>query len=153
MFSRTQMDYLDICADKTKLKLTNEQLAEKHGCARSRVDRAIKYGSGCGFFTVELAEKLDRWIADLRDDIARLERDLKRQRRRPRNLDPEERAAWRPSHHAVAALSRIILDYKTRLMELEGIYRQVLSVDVRGKVDQTITIRRVPAEGPIVGRN
>lgn len=147
------MSYLDICADKIKLKLTNMQLAEKHECARTRIDTALRYGTSCGFFTFELGEKLQHSIADLRDDTTRLERDLKRQRRRPRGLTDEERACWRPNHQAVAALARIILDYKTRLMELEGIYKQVLSIDVRAKVDKTITIRRIPAGGGTAGPN
>ena len=134
MFTRTHLDYLAICADKIKLKCTNEQLAENHDCNRSRVDRAIRFGIDCGYFTFELEERLSRWIADLRDDVSRLERDLKRHRRLPKNLDKAERFAWRPNYRAVTALSRVMLDHKTRLMELEGVYRQVLNIQVNGEL-------------------
>ena len=50
------------------------------------------------------------------------------------------RAEWKPPATQIAAISKQILDYRTRIMEISGVYKQAL--EISGKVDNTITIVR-----------
>ena len=47
---------------------------------------------------------------------------------------------------SIAALAGTILQYKTRLMELEGIYKQMVNPSLPGSAPKQITYRAVPAD-------
>lgn len=137
MLSVAQKRYLDICIRKIAEGETAEKLAEHFGVSRSAVDAAFRWGKRNNIFLQDTYEKIQSSIAELYAVLDKLEKIFKHLCRKPPGM---LRAEWMPPASQIAAISKQILDYRTRIMEIGGIYKQAL--EISGKVDSNIYIVR-----------
>ncbi len=122
MLSPARARYVAICAARiASPRASREELAAQFDTTASTVDHAIDYGRSAGLFVRDACEKVTRHIAELQAVAGKLERVFNRLCRSER-----PQGAW------VAALARQLLDYRTRIMELEGLYKQTVNLQHTG---------------------
>lgn len=162
VLTTTEKRYIDICVAQIASADTNEAIAQRFGVARTCVDRALRWGRERGLYTLDTNEKLRVHLQELGTVLRRLERAFLAMDRRYRKLlrngrdrattesptsppfrsvrhGPKDATA-RGSIRLMVQLAERILGYRTRIMELEGIYKQVLNIQHGG----TIAVRAEP---------
>ena len=137
MLTTAQKRYVDICIRKIAKNETAEALADHFDVSRSAIDSAFRWGKQHNLFLQDSYEQIQTSKAELNAVLERLERIFKHLCRKPPGM---LRAEWKPPATQIAAISKQILDYRTRIMEISGVYKQAL--ELSGKVDNTITIVR-----------
>jgi biotin operon repressor len=120
----------------TNPRYTLDSLAAKLSISRTTVAAAIKWGKQRGYFITDNSEKLRRNIIDIQSTLEILEKEYaavwkEDQRRRraehKRNIELKRQGESPKNIHfsltrTLTGLSKRILEYKTRIMELEGLY-------------------------------
>lgn len=129
MLSTTEKRYLDICIAQIASRESLEVVRQKFGVSRSVADRAIRWGNDRDLFRLDSTEKLRHHVAELRAVLEQVESALALHMRKPSNGKGRN---WRPHAFGISSLARCILDYRTRIMELEGVYKQVVSHEHSG---------------------
>lgn len=134
MLTTAQKRYFDICAEKiANPGTTNQALADKFGASRTLVDTALRWGKRNDVFVFDSQDKLRLHQMALRETERKLYSAFQRHLRAPR--DPDQRHDWKPSAGALSQLGRILLDYRTRILELEGLYKQVVTLQHSGELN------------------
>lgn len=131
MLSPTKLRYIEICTDKINSGDSNEQVAARFDVERRTVDRAISWGRKQGYFQPN-AEKLKQHIAEWREHEKWLEQELRLTREKYKREDGK-RSAMHP--FALSSLSRELREVRTKIAELEGIYKQTLNINHSGSVN------------------
>jgi len=129
VLTTAQKRYVDICITQKTTDKTNQELAKQFGVARSCIDRAIAWGREHGLYVPD-TDKLRDHILELRAVLDKLEFALERHFRQPSRK--RGNAKWKPYATGIASLSNQILAYRTRIMELEGLYRNTLNLQHTG---------------------
>ena len=131
MLSATERRRIDICiAYKTETpRPTQVSLAQRFGVAPVTVNKAIHWGEQFGLFTDDISMRLQYQLAEWRDHLKFLESELRLTKRISRS---ESGKRYPISHNALKTLSSEIREVRTRIDELEGIYKQTVNVNVAG---------------------
>lgn len=139
MLSIPQKRYIDICAAKIAApNKTREQLAAEFTCSMVTVDHAFAFGKRNDLFVLDTGEKVRLHTAELQSTVERLERILRKLMRKPRGVRRDE---WHPPAAGIAAIARQLLDYRTRVMELEGLYRQTMAMQHSGPAGKPLRVQ------------
>lgn len=160
MHTGTQQRYLEQIAWQIETGATNDDTAAHFGVAGSAIDRARAWAASLGIYhwgSAYTKVGLISHRAELGAILRRLDTVFKKLTSRPRRIKgmsdedwAELIGGWSYNSIGVAAISRQILEYRTRLMEIEGLYKQVLNVqhsDTEGGLP-TIRVVIVDPEGP-----
>ena len=131
----THMRYARICAARIATQKSEVALAEYCNVSKSSVERALAWGRRQNLFVLDSQEKLKMYLLDLADKRQLLEDALRLSARRPRGLSVQDEEMWKPHGGSISALARAYLDYSTRMLELEGLYRQVVNIQHSGMVE------------------
>jgi len=156
VLTTTEARYIAIIREQIATAKNNEQIASQFGVARTCVDRAIRWGRKCGLYALDSTDKLRTHLQELGAVLRKLERAFLAMDRRYRKLLRNGRdrsvadSPTAPPFHSVrhgpkdsaargcirlmALLAERILGYRTRIMELEGIYKHVLNIQHGGAI-------------------
>jgi len=148
VLTKAEKRKIDICADRISTpSLTIKQLCRKHSVSHHTIDKALEWGREQGFFTANSEDKIRQHICDLQKILSVLEYEYKeaatearRRRREARKYNRSHSDQKNPPFgltDAITGLARKILDYKTRIMELEGLYHKV--VEHRGEINHKLS--------------
>jgi hypothetical protein len=132
VLSQKEFRYIQICTEKITHKKTNEELAEQFGITRTSVDHALKYGKQNGFFNAKAGEVVLEELGILQSEWKYLQ---KSKRRLERYIKAQEQAAKesgkpipKPPIYDIERLEKSILEFRTRISELRGIYKKVVNI-------------------------
>jgi len=129
--------YIEIClAKRTNPSRTNMQLAADFGISRSLVDRAFRYGQEHDIFAVDILNKVQTHISELRTLLGKLEKAFAKHSRKPRGVPK----GWKPNATDLTRLSREIRETRMLIMELEGLYKHTLSVQHGGSIGTQVVV-------------
>lgn len=132
MLTSTKRKYTKICTIKAKEpERTNLSIAEEMGISDATVERALVWGNRIGIFDIQADEQLKREIGELQEIVKRLEARYKALDRRCKKIEGEGKTA---PIHFLTAIAKTLLDYRTRLAELQGIYKKTLNLNQSGEV-------------------
>lgn len=109
---------------------TIQSIADEFGVDTTTVDRGLAWCRSQRIGTRELAHQLEDRIADLREDISRVERQIRSAERRIK-VSPLAGPKDSPLvglTQAVGQLYRELREQKKYLAELEGLYRTTVNV-------------------------
>jgi len=120
---------------------TLEQIGEMYDVSSRTVERGLAWCRSQRVGIRELSRELEDRIADLRDDITRIERRIKKTER---DIDHAPKAGPKDSplvglSQAIGKLYTELREQKRYLAELEGIYKQ--TVNINHSADQSILDR------------
>lgn len=156
MQTATEKRYIEIYAEIIRSGQSAEQTAERLGIAAITAHRAVGWVRSRGLHLVDTKDKLRAHLSELGATLHKLERAFLAMDRRYRKLlrngrshleadgaapppfrsathGPKDSAA-RGSIRIMALLAERILGYRTRIMELEGIYKHVLNIQHGGEI-------------------
>ncbi len=141
MLTGTEKRYIEIFAEQVKSGQTAEDLAERLGVAAITVHRAVHWCRDRGLHILDTKDKLRAHLDELGAVLHKLERAfLAMDRRYRRLLRDKKDVGARSSIRLMALVAERLLGYRTRIMELEGIYKHVLNIQHGGE----ITVRGEP---------
>jgi BMFP domain-containing protein YqiC len=120
----------------TNPKLTYADLAKELQLSVITVKRAIAWGKEREYFITDTSEKIRRNIISMQSHLDILQREYydaakeaQRRRREEKKYNREQKKAGEKTGNihfsltrTLTSLSKTILDYQTRIMELEGLY-------------------------------
>jgi len=146
VLSQKECQYISICTERVSKKLTYKKIAKNHNCSVSTVEAGIRWGKANGFFVANDQELLNREIAELQAIVKELEAELKRLIDRSKELKKVEAKFLRGKNGGVyvnisfvsnyiTGITKQLLDYRTRLMELRGLYKKTLNVELSGEIE------------------
>jgi hypothetical protein len=141
VLSPSKRRYVEICTYKINNPDTsNEKVGAHFDVERRTVDRAIAWGRKQGLFQPD-GEKLRQHIAEWREHERWLEQELRLQKRDARK-DDGRRAPMQS--FALTSLSRELREVRTKIAELEGLYKQTVNVNIGGQEgnELKLTIQR-----------
>jgi hypothetical protein len=133
MLSRIELRKLSICRDLIAGDTTEKEIAKKYNVNERTVRTALAWGRNRGLFIADNKEKIERNICDLQKILSTLERQYKIVDRAARKRSKKDKFGLQS---ILIGLSKNILLYKTRIMELEGLYHKV--VEHRGEIQHTL---------------
>lgn len=135
MQTATERRYIEIYAEIIRSGQSAEQTAQRLGVAAVTAHRAVRWARDRGLHLLDSKDKLRGHLAELGALLHRLERAFAVMERRYRKLLREKRdAGGRSSIRIMALLAERILSIRTRIMELEGLYKHVLNIQHGGEV-------------------
>lgn len=148
VLTSTERKYLQIVLAKlSNGSLSSTKLAEQFECSVATVERALSWGRKTGKFTTDSAEKLAEHIAEYRKHLEFLEKELKARKK----LAREEAGGRRDAPIGSQSLKHIsseIREVRLKLMELEGIYSNIVNVQVTGKNGEDLRVHvYLPSNG------
>jgi len=142
-FSTTEKyTYLSLSFEEAKKEnpeITEFDFAEKLGVSLHTLQRAVVWRRK-QIYNLSDPSLLAAHIQSLKEHVKKYEKmqDIILKGAPAKNLSGEARAKTKIiSGNALTGLARVILDYRTRVMELEGIYRQVVNIDHGGFIPKT----------------
>ncbi len=143
MLSRQKQRYIQWFFESRDQGKTQAQLASEHGVSRNTIIRAFAWCREQRIGTRELSQQLEDRIADAREDIGRLERQIKRTEKR---IDEAIPAGPKDSPmvgltQAVGKLYSELREQKKYLAELEGVYKTTVNVNVGGQEGNTLKLK------------
>lgn len=114
---------------------TIPQIAEHYDMGERTVERGLNWCRKQRIGNRELAKELEDRIADLRDDIRRVERQIKHTERRIDQAPPlgPKDSPMVGLTQAIGKLYTELREQKRYLAELEGIYKQTVNVNLGGQ--------------------
>ena len=154
MLTATEKRYIEIYAEQVKSGQSAEEVARRLGIAAITAHRAVRWAHNRGLHILDTKDKLGGHLQELGAVLHKLERAFQAMDRRYRKLLRNGRSKevapiappFRSANHGprdgpargairlMALLAERILGYRTRIMELEGIYKHVLNIQLGGKV-------------------
>lgn len=135
MQTATERRYIEIYAEIIRSGQSAEQTAERLGIAAITAHRAVGWVRSRGLHLVDTKDKLRAHLHELGALLHRLERAFAVMERRYRRLLRDHRdAGARSSIRIMVQLAERILSIRTRVMELEGIYKHVLNIQHGGAI-------------------
>jgi transposase-like protein len=141
VLSATEKRYIEIYAEQVKSGHSAEEVARRLGIAAITAHRAVQWAHSRGLHILDTKDKLGGHLQELGATLHKLERAFLAMDRRYRRLLREHKdVGARGSVRLLALLSERILAYRTRVMELEWIYKHVLNIQHGGEV----TVRTEP---------
>jgi len=132
VLSTIERRYVAICTDRVTSPLTLDDLATKYGISRRQIARALKWGEERNIYHDADAVRINNHIIDLQNKLAVLEREFERVAKGCAKLGKKQRWGLQT---VLCGLAKYMLEYKTRIMELEGIYHQVVEHQGSLKID------------------
>jgi len=156
VLTASEKRYIEIYAEQVKSGQSAEEVARRLGVAPVTAHRAVRWAHDRGLHILDTKDKLDAHLLELGAVLRRLERAFLAMDRRYRKLlrngrdramaespaSPPFRSARhgpkdataRGSIRLMVQLAERILGYRTRIMELEGIYKHVLNIQHGGEI-------------------
>ena len=154
MLAATEKRYIDIYSEQVKSAQSAEEVARRLGIAAITAHRAVRWCHDRGLHILDTKDKLQAHLQELGATLHKLERAFLAMDRRYRKLlrngrdrsvapvaPPFRTASHGPKDSAargcirlMALLAERILGYRTRIMELEGIYKHVLNIQHGGAI-------------------
>ena len=149
---RKETRYLQIVTEKIKSGKNNTAIAKQFGVDRRTVQRAFDWGYAKGIFDVDIRERLFHHIIEFTKQLDWINEETRLAVDQTRNEETGERTGpMNPMHLSV--LSREERETRIKVLELEGLYRNVLNIKPAGmdeEKDFEVTWRIVdPDEGEI----
>jgi len=132
---------LDICADRiADPTISQADLGKKYNLSRQSIVVALNWGRDQGFFTADSSRKLNEHILRLtriRDALVdeMLHAIKKARAKPPKNKKLHLVDDTYNYQKNIVRLSKSIMDYETRIMELENIYHKIHVHEIVGKVE------------------
>jgi|TARA_Y100000310_G_scaffold109452_1_gene107912 hypothetical protein len=139
MLTNKELQRIEILSWRKAKAATIADTAAHFGLSDAGVYNAIQWGRKSGFFTEQTVDNLEKHIAEYSKAIKEIEKELRIARRAARRkyLKPDGTEGVRrvplPANIINAIFGRWN-EYRTRLMELEGIYRQVVNHHFSGEI-------------------
>lgn len=148
MLSITHQRYIEWFFLKKDGK-TEQQIADEYGVARNTVDRGLRWCRKQRIGARELQHQLEDRIADTREDIRKLERQIKNTERR---IDKAIPAGPKDSPmvgltQALGKLYGELRAQKQYLAELEGVYKTTVNVNVGAQDGNTLKLELRGSDG------
>lgn len=135
MQTATERRYIEIYAEIIRTGQSAEETARRLGVAAVTAHRAVHWARDRGLHLLDSKDKLRNHLAELGALLHRLERAFGAMDRRYRRLLREKKeSGGRSSIRIMALLSERILAIRTRVMELEGLYKHVLNIQHGGEI-------------------
>jgi hypothetical protein len=135
VLTATEKRYIEIFAEQVKSGQNAEDLAERLGVAAITVHRAVHWAHARGLHILDTKDKLRAHLDELGAVLHKLERAFLAMDRRYRKLLRDKKdVGSRGSIRLMALLAEKILNFRTRIMELEGIYKHVLNIQHGGAI-------------------
>jgi len=145
MLNDTDRRYVEIVAEKIASDKTYSELATQFNVSVSTVKNAVSWGRTQGMFNKDLTEKLEHHIAEYRGLVAETEKLLQRRIKLEEEMYEHTRELL-PATQFSFLMQRLEAQ-RERLMELEGVYKK--SVNVQVKQDTRVLVlpsRVAPSE-------
>tara|TARA_Y100000310_G_C20657440_1_gene802732 strand:+ start:549 stop:1094 length:546 start_codon:yes stop_codon:yes gene_type:complete len=142
MLTRKQLQMIEILTWKKAHRATNDGTAAHFGIGVMMVMNAEKWAQRTGYFIVDTADVLEKHMAAIRKAIGEIEKELRiaRQHSRIKITKGDGRTTTRRIPLPATTFNAIFgrwLEYNTRLMEIEGLYRKVLNVNINTSVEHS----------------
>ncbi len=136
MLTNTERRNIEICTRKIEKEEINKVIAEAYGVTERTIDSALAWGRRHGFFARSATDKLQEHIGELKKQIDWLEAELKiaEAARIIRDEKTGKKIKVPMAAHRVGTLSRELRETRALLMELEGVYKKTVAL----QVDETI---------------
>lgn len=136
MLTNTERRNIEICTRKIEKEEINKVIAEAYGVTERTIDSALAWGRRHGFFARSATDKLQEHIGELKKQIDWLEAELKiaEAARIIRDEKTGKKIKVPMAAHRVGMLSRELRETRALLMELEGVYKKTVAL----QVDETI---------------
>ena len=132
MLTNTERRNIEICTRKIEKEEPNRILAEVWGVTERTIDNALAWGRRHGFFARSATDKLQEHIGELKKHIDWLEKELKiaEAARTFKNEETGKKVKAPMAAHRVGMLSRELRETRALVMELEGVYRKTVALQV-----------------------
>lgn len=137
MQTATERRYIEIYAEIIRSGQSAEQTAARLGIAAITAHRAVRWARDRGLHLVDTKDKLRAHLHELGALLHSHERaysDARRRYRRAMRLGPKNGAAARGWIRVMDRVGNSVLAFRTRIMELEGIYKHVLNIQHGGAI-------------------
>jgi predicted transcriptional regulator len=129
MLSASQRRRVDICVAYKARDVTQAQLAKEFGVTVATVNSAIKWGRNSGLYEIDNAQQLEVRIAEVNEEISRLEKMAKVVYENAMEYMKNEKKR-RSLITDFVPLIKEIREQRVLLMELQGLYRQNVNIQV-----------------------
>ena len=141
--------WLQIVADKLQTMDKNTAIGKRFGVSSKTVQRALDWGHDEGLFEINIRERLLHHVMGFNGQLERIREEWDLAVDETRDEETGERTApMNPMHFSV--LSREERETRIKVLELEGLYRNVLNVRAVGmgeeEKDVEVTWRIVDAD-------
>jgi transposase-like protein len=112
--------------------VTIAELAVQFDVSDSTINRALAWGRRKGFFARSATDKLQEHIGELKAQIEWLESELKIAKKAQVTTDEKtgKRIKLPMAAHRIGMLSRELRETRALLMELEGVYKKTVALQV-----------------------
>jgi hypothetical protein len=132
MLTNTERRNIEICTRKIEKEEPSHVIAEVYGVNTRTIDRALAWGRRHGFFARSATDKLQEHIGELKKQIDWLEKELRiaEKARSLKDKQSGKRIKVPMAAHRVGMLSRELRETRALLMELEGVYKKTVALQV-----------------------
>lgn len=132
MLTNTERRNIEICTRKIEKEEPNHVLADVWGVTERTICNALAWGRRKGFFARSATDKLQEHIGELKAQIGWLESELKIAKKAQVTTDEKtgKRVKLPMAAHRVGMLSRELRETRALLMELEGVYKKTVALQV-----------------------
>lgn len=117
---------LQIIVNKIKTGDTNSTIAKRFGVAYKTVQRALEWGRDQGFFEIDTRERLYHYLVEFNRQLEWIREERELAVNMTKNKHGKRTIPIHPRHFA--ALSREERDTLTKMLELEGLYKNAVNV-------------------------
>lgn len=146
MLSAEHSRYVSMCIDKISSGETNKELARRYGVSESTVKNAVAWGRDNGVFDTDITVKLEKHIQAFRKRLAMLDEYLKSEFERNEKIRVSTDGFEALPSKQLIMIFQEIREHQTKVMELEGIYRQYVNVNQTNNNQQNVFIIPQAAE-------
>lgn len=142
LLTPTEAKYIEIVSTKIRDKLTIPQIAEQMDIGESTVSKAIRWGKKHQMFNLAASDKLRPAILALTKHLDFLEKQKRLQEKAHTYIDKETGKKIRKPLPVsfLSVYSREKRETMFQMLELEGVYKRTLNVDLDAKITQTVQI-------------
>lgn len=139
MLTREQHRYVSICVDRIAGS-SQKELARKYTVSESTVKNAVAWGKENGLFETDLSIKLERHIQEFRSRLAKLDEWLHKEFARDEMVREKSGGYEALAAKQLVPIFEEIREHQTKIMELEGLYRQYVNIQNNDNREQNVFI-------------
>lgn len=128
MLTKSERQKLLICNEYLATRSTNRDLAKKFNLAECTIARALAWGREQGMFESDTEQKIRQNILELQKILSGLEKEYQACLRASQKQRKTNKKYTFGLTYNLSGLAKRILEYKTRILELEGLYHKVIEL-------------------------
>jgi DNA-binding transcriptional regulator LsrR (DeoR family) len=135
-----------MCLEKVSSGAKNAEIARRWGVSERTVKTALAWGRENGVFDADVTVKLEKHLQEFKARLKDLDGYLRAELGRDRKIRDASGGYEALPSKQIIIIFQEIREHQTKIMELEGIYRQYVNVSQTNNVQQNVFVVPQAAE-------